>query len=458
MDSRIPLISAVARLLDLHQTSHGRGVPAKIIVPPKQPNSSAGFFLSVGLAIIDGIYNLEIERGPGYQSSSKVKEYVAKRISKVTDDDIDYCIRFLSQSREIHCLVENENDEEIKTRITDTALVEKAGEFSQIRLTENARLLLRIEESKGSWLYKDKDVEKIAVAIERGHFNDIGRFCKDIITSLSELGLHITQLEERPTLVTKRQEFSANHIHYSETISKAQQAITKAIALTTIEPVREKFREWAGHNGMEYDMGFILTELERVAKTIEAINRKLMRFVQEVQGGASSTAGIIKFQDIAYRIAMDSKENEKISAYVGTLVPMPMKRSLFHPFDFVGSAELVSEQREEENISYFIDERSGHAHSHLNSFIERNISVILQMLEKGPISFSTLINRLGFTLEPGETVADFAGIYTLTENSDKYAIKVGIDGKRFETRIENLVIHGNNTMIGLCKEDIYEAV
>lgn len=265
MDSRVTLISAVARLLDLHQTQHPRGTSVAAIIAPKQPPPSAGFFLSLGLAVVDALHNLELERGSGFQSKSKVVEYVKIRLPQATDNDLEFCIRFLSLNREVNFLVENEKNEEVTTRISDTALIEKAGEFSQIRLTETARLLLRIDAAQESWLYKDKDVEKIAVAVERGHFHDISRFCREIIISLSGLGLRLTQLEERPTMVEKRQEFAGLHLFYGETISRAQQAIARAIALTTMEPVRERFKTWAEQNGIEdAEMGFVLNDLEHV--------------------------------------------------------------------------------------------------------------------------------------------------------------------------------------------------
>jgi hypothetical protein len=447
MDSRITLMSSVARLFDLHQTQHTRGLPVNAIISPKQPLPSAGFFLSVGLAIIDTLHILEIARGPGYQSKSKVTESIQKEIPQATDVDIDYCIRFLSQSREINYLIKNDNNEEIITRVSDTSLIEKASEFSQIRLTETARLLFRIDASRDTWLYKDKDVEKILVAVERGLFDDISRFCEDIISSLMEFTLRLTHIEERPTMIKKREEFAELHIYYSETISRAQQAIVKAIALTTIESVRERFRAWAGQSGIEPDMGFVLNDLERVAKAIEMVNRKLMRFVHKVQGVVAPTAGTIKFQDVAYELAMSPQSYAPALARIVMFTPAPIKTSLFHPFDFVGATELGVIVSKEDIVSYFNNDETLHAHANFNNFIQRNLPVIIEMLRDGPVRLSSLITRIGKTIERGETFADFAAMYTFTENNEDYVIKVGLDGSRFKVSLDNLVIHGSNAML-----------
>lgn len=175
-----------------------------------------------------------------------------------------------------------------------------------------------------------------------------------------------------------------------------------------------------------------------------------MKFVQNVQGIAASTAGIIKFQDLAYSLAIFPSDN--IVRQIGGLMPQPIRGGLFHPFDFVGSVELEAALPEQDIIPYVIGDEPRHARQHLTSFLDRHISAIVGLLREGPLPFGTLIMRLGFTLEPEETLADFVGIYTFTENNETHVIKIGLNDNRFETRLGRVVIHGNNAMLTLMQE------
>lgn len=455
MDTRIALIASISRLYDLHQTQHERGTSVIQIPTPKPPQPSAGFHLSLGLCLIDNLHRFEMEFGPGFHPKSKISDLVKIAISTATEPDIDYCIAFLCVNREIHYLL-NDSTDERSTLTADTALIEKAGNFNQIRLTEAARLLMRAKSASDQWLYEDKDVEKVVIAVERGHFHDVERFCREIISSLVGFGLRITQIEERPTMDHKRKEYASFHTYYLETLSKAQKAIAKALRLSATQAVRDKFSEWSSQqSGVDQtDFGIILTHLERVAKTIEAVNRKLLKFVENLEGASLAVAGTIKFQEIAHRLVIEPLEQKTLWAITNSFLPTPMKNAFYYPNDFVGCIEFGVQSPEPGAGIFNIKSTDIPSRQRFNEFIERNRQAIIDLLKQGPVSFSTLIDRLGFDILPGESYANFLGIYSVSGYDDELKIKVGLDNDIAHRRIQELMIYGSDPKLSLCEGTI----
>lgn len=461
MKPEIILIAAVSRLFDLHQSRHERGIPVASIPDPSISSPDAGYYLSAGLAVIKTLQKLEMEEGAGYKPKSRVIEEVKTQYPFIHDADIDYSIRFLSIGREIHYLSETDLSEEkdVFTRET-TPLIERAGEFNQVRLTVNARHFLKIGASKRFWLYEDKDVEKILSAIEKGFFDDVPGFCLGVVESLAMLGQKIAQAEESPTMDKMRKEFVQFYPLYKETLSNSLNTIRKAITATGTEHIMRQFEEWTQEQGIEnITLGNLLSDLEIIAQLIEKIERKLLRFLIKMNEGIKPSIGGIRFQDIAKHLVIDPPPIEILASYLLQSGPCFIEQSCFHPFDFIETVDFSSYISEINLVSKTVDlEATNTINPRFRNFLEKNIELIIKRIEKGPLLFSEIINEFGFVLEEGDTFADFFGIYALPgEIAFTKWLLVGTDGGLLRHRHDSKLFHGTDPSLILIEEVVNDA-
>lgn len=425
----IRLIASVSRLLDIHQSRRETGGAYSPEVPDK-----AGFNLFLALMLIDALREIEIDRGIGYAPISELSINIRKRAPSITDADIEYCIANLKHGREIHYGTASDEGEIRYARTWEsTPLVEVEEGFSQIQLSENARLLLRVASLKESWLYSDLDADRLIKAIERGQFQDVPAFCRAMTADLSAKSKQLSSALERPSLSELRTMLISEGDNIAKSLKDAADTIGDAIDMVFSEHVQE---EWDKRQFTGFHLGNLQADMEIVLQNVESLSRRFINFLNEAQKVRNDGIQVIKFLEIADSLVREGGDHTiaKTELVLQDLMPWGITTNYFFPSMLIGEAELkeADDQTKTESCGYTVNPHGTTSSSRLLDFLKRNREVVVNRLNEGPLSFSEMAELTGFTLEPGESMLDMFGAYAAPGllSNENQRIVVGITGDK----------------------------
>lgn len=434
LPAEIRLIAAVSRLIDFHQTRRESGGSYAPSIP-----ESAGENLFLALSVIESLHEIEMDRGFGSVPVSELTNHLRRRVPGVTSEDVEFCIANLKHGREIHYRAHNGIGEIVNGRTWDTTpLLDAQDGLSQVQLTENARLLLRITSLRESWLYSDIEADRLVKVIERGQFQDIPGFCRSMTLDLASKNKQLSGVLERPSLSELRSLLISEGAGISSSLRDAAATITRAIELIYQDATEAAFEHWLGTASgavMARDgitLGNLQADLQLVLQNVEALSRRFIDFIDQAQLVRNEGVEPIPFLDIAEAIVRAGSEWEidRLESLFGEFMPWGQDRRIFHPSMLTGEADLsVADDNEPEALHTFtLDPTTPTPSSRFAEFLARNKAIVLDRLFAGPASFREIIELGGFILEPGDSLLDFFGVYTNPDliEADDTRIVVGI--------------------------------
>jgi len=424
----IRLIAAVSRLIDLHQSRRESGGASVPDVPDK-----AGFNLFLALRVIESLHEIEMDRGIGFCPITELAGRTRKLVPLATDADIEYVITNLKQGREIHYGYHSEQGEVTFARTWETTpLVDVQEGFSQARLTENARLLLRVSSLRESWLYSDLDADRLIKAIERGQFQDIPGFCRAMTLDLAAKSKQLSEVLERPSLVELRSTLIAEGANIAASLNSAVSTISQAIELVFSAHTFGAFNLWLERTNAPFYLGNLQADLELVLQNVESLSRRFLLFIGMAQQVRNEGVQAIRFLEIANTLAGKGDEGtiRRTESLLRELMPWGLEIHHYHPSMVVGEADLKAPATDmpAQAHGFTVDPSMAGTSSRLADFVRRNREVVIQRLQIGPMAFSEMMAMTGFTLEPDETLLDFFGVYASPGllASDTQRIVVGL--------------------------------
>lgn len=453
----IRLIAAVSRLIDIHQSRRESGGASVPTIP-----DTAGANLFLAMSIIESLHDIEMDRGVGSVPTNELANHLKQRIPDVADADIEYCIANLKHGREIHYRTRTEDGEIVDGRTWDTTtLLDAQDGFSQVQLTENARLLLRITSLRESWLYSDLDADRLVKAIERRQYHDIPGLCRSMTLDLASKSKQLSSALERPSLSELRAMLIREGKGIASSLRDAQAMITRAIDLIYLDETDAAYAHWLGTTAgavmarNEIALGNLQADLQLVLQNVEALSRRFIEFIDHAQKVRNEGVEPIRFINIADSlIRAGSEENiERLESLFNEFLPWGQDRRMFQPSMLIGEADLsVANEDEPETMHTFtLDPTAATPRSRFAEFLDRNRELVLNRLAEGPASFSEVIALGSFTLEPGDSLLDFFGVYTnpgLIEPDDTRII-VGITDETVRFSHSNYDIISNDPVMYL---------
>ncbi len=454
----VRLIAAVSRLIDLHQSKREAG--GSVYIP--EPNERGGYHLSIALILLDVLREIELDRGPSFVAIGEVFEIMRRRVVELSREDLDYVIDSIARDREILFGIEDGKGriEYGLTRET-TPLLEKARGFAQIQLTENSRLLLRIAAIKESWLYSDLDAERLVKAIERGQFDDIPRFCRQMISELASKGKQLSGALERPTLSELRDMLVAEGGQIAAALIGAVDVIKQASFLVFDDRTQEAFDRWQRERpAVTYTLGNLQTEIELVMQNVEAFSRRFVSFLEVAQRASPTGAIGIPFLKIVVDLTNPARipHPDRLEALFAGILPWGMHADIFHPSFLVGAIDFASlEDAETQPLpaTITLDMNSATSNPRLMEFLLRNRASVIEKLRNRPSSFTEILASMDFELDVGESPADFFGVYAAPQSldGDGFQITVGLTGQTFDSRIGDDRFVGADPMMFLSETE-----
>lgn len=180
LPAEVRLVAVVSRLLDFHQS---RSIEGNVFVP--EVPDTAAHNLHLAIALITALGQWELEQGQALVSVKFLQKLLAESVPNTDEASLEHCILSLSRAREIRFGVKTAEGIGVASTSDTTPLLTFDSSLRQVRLTDNARLYIRVTELKDSWLYSDLDAQRLLAALERRQFGDIPRFCREMLRDLA---------------------------------------------------------------------------------------------------------------------------------------------------------------------------------------------------------------------------------------------------------------------------------
>lgn len=456
MRPEIELISAVSRLIDAHDTKRKLGAPLFQVSAPNIDLENASNHLEISLCILDVLNELDEGSSDLLHPKVEISFQVKKKFPKADDIDIDYCLRLLSQARDIHYFPE---DADKPTTTRATQLIERPrGDYEQYRLTEASRILFKVNSLKREWLYEDLDTEKIIRALEKSQFESVGPLCAERQRNMDALSKLLTKIEEHTVsfsdVFTTKNEFDS-----IKTTTAASLEITKkAAGMLRSDPATEsRIKEWCDERGINANefRSQLLQDCMKINRAIDGISRRIDRFVKSLKSMLGKAVAVRNFMSIAEELATRPRDLEIIESYLHKMIPIVIEDNFFAPSDFIESVDLCDYQPKAlpdyacTDMSRYVEEEK----VYMTSFLARNRKWIVDRLKKGPITFQQILETGEFEIQSGENLSHFFGVYAIIDDfGETVRIAVGITGNKTKYRDDSLEITGDNPVLFLIDE------
>lgn len=455
----IRLIAAVSRLIDFHQTRRESGGSYAPSVP-----ETAGENLFLALSVIESLHEIELDRGSGYVPISELYNRLREGIPQLPLEDLEFCIANLKQGREIRYRARNDAGEILDVRTWETTpLLEVQDGISQVQLTENARLLLRITSLRESWLYSDVDADRLVKVIEREQFHDLPRFCRAMTLDVASKSKQLSGAMERPALTELRSLLLREGEGISCSLKEAKETITVAMALIYREDTEKAFERWQdtpegarmAREGITLDN--LQADLQLVLQNVEALSRRFVSFIEQAQKVRNEGAEPIPFLEIANRLILKGSDDEiaRVDSLFAGFLPWGRERRIFHPSMLIDAIDLSASNKDEDTAlhTFTLDPNAATSRSRFAEFLSRNRDMIVARLTAGPASFSEIVTMTGFALEPDDSLLDLFGVYTnpgLLDHEDA-RIVVGLTDETVSFSTPDYIVTGNDPVMYLEK-------
>jgi len=425
--AEIRLVAAVSRLLDFHQS---RSSGSSITVPEVPDTAGRNLFLAV--EILQALGRIEIEQGNLRVSLKVLAAELQSEVGEVSMEELSFCVASLGMAREIRYGHVGDNGEVTFARTSDTtALIVFDQNLHQVVLTENARLLLRVASLKESWLYSDVDAQRLLKAIERGQFEDVPRFCREMVRDLAGKARQIADAIERPTLVDLRDALITDGVKISETLHEASQLVQSAMSLLFAEQTEEAFALWRATRGVTFSLGNLQAEIEIVLQSTESLSRRFIKFVKDAQRAQTVRAPVMRLLDIARSLtARPDGFAAQVDSAMSDVLPWASNVPVFGPDQFAGVVNLAAmlEQKNPHTPPITFDSANDAIVTSevLHEVLSRNAGAIVEALRTGPLRFSDLLKQENLAMRPGETNARLVGVFTYPQIFDAQGVRVRV--------------------------------
>ncbi|MBY0431749.1 MAG: hypothetical protein K2Q10_11165 [Rhodospirillales bacterium] len=449
--AEIRLLTVVARLFDLHGSRREAGEDVSQIRPPTVPDD-AGFHLSLGLRMIQILVTRELDSSPGRVPLTSLLAPLSAEYPRLRLEDLEYCAAFLSVDREVRWLVPAGKDGAALDRSTraTTPLLRFHRRYGEVKLTDNARLLARIGSLQRDWLFEDKDVERIAAALERGLFEDVPRLCREAVASLRALNEHLTEIEESAAFDTLRAAFEAHKDQYREMLRCSERAVRRAIALIGEASTGNRFTLWKSLSDerAEVELSDLLLRIEAVLQAVESLSRHWVKFLSLIETRRRRPLGVVDFSALAERLVNEAPAESFLRRLVQSMGPWRTGLKVFSGAAFAAAIDLRRRVREPAQLEFDL---AGGTAERFQGFLDRNAALIAARLkERRRLSLSELLTEGGFVLDPEGDIAELFGLFTITDElGEAMPVAVGLDDRRFSQRVGDRLVHGDDPALWL---------
>lgn len=417
------LITALtSRLVDLQSARLDEGA-AQLKAPEATPNAehrayvAAALLFALDKALLDGVTEfVGIHRlHQGLQDGGYV----------LSEEQLRFSARFLGNEREIRYL--GEESESLTTRNL-SQLVRYQARQDRVKLTMAGQQFVRIVRHTGEWLYADKDIEKLSIAIRSGLFSDIGRLCGEIQTTLRMQNERITALRETPSTETLLSEYLEHREHFSEMLDSALNAALDAKEVLSTEDTRRRLETYnLARPDYPIHRRALNDAVSVVHQATESLSRNWSGLLADLQNDKRQHMGVLRFDRILDAFVSTPPTEKAMVAFLAGCCGWIQRPQIVGVDALIGRLSPAVEPSEKPDLVFDMDPEIDETNAEFQSWITRNGPAILEAVDQGPVHLVDLITNAGLPGCPIHSIAEFGeaiGIYSIHDDDEELFLEV----------------------------------
>jgi hypothetical protein len=406
------LVTALAsRLADLQGARVDSQSPA--IVAPV-PQEEAGRRALVAGSLLESL-EARLEQGEsGFVPLGLLSSLVAATIPDLEPEELRFCVRFLDIDREIRYqeLVGGTPQE----RVTRgwSRLVRYQSRLDRVKLTDAGRLWVRVLRHREHWLFEDKEVEKLVVAITNGLWEQIPLIASEVITSIRLFNEHLTDIVESPSFRDLVRQYLERRVHFSTMIERCHTAGLHALELLLTDAVAARHAEWSRSiDNNSLSLSVLYEQASCIHRSTESLRRNWTTLLDAVQQDKRPRVGILRFDLALDKFTSDPPSTTTSVAMLDGLGGWGNDGDMLSIHDFEGTLPEAVEPDAPNGLE--IDLGITPAGERIQSWLVRNRRRLLAALMDGPKSLFELLADPMMAIGGLSDVSAAFGIYLITD-------------------------------------------
>lgn len=399
------LVTALSsRLVDL-QCARADTDTAQIGAPRPQEGADRRALIAGHL-----LHHLECQLMNGsseFVSLNVIHEALSESNADLNIEEVRFCARFLDVDREIRYRSDNAH---IRSTRTWTRLLRYQPRLDRVKLSEAGRLFLKLLRHHRDWLYEDKDIEKLAIALKSGFFDEVPRLCGEILASLRLFSEQLTSIRESPSLHSMAEQYSRRRQHFTDMLERALAGALEALDLLKSQMLSADFEAFCQRNpSVDISMAVLRRHLNLVHQATESLNRSWAGLLTDLQRTRRHRLGVLRFDQILTAWLESSPQLITMESLIAGCCGWVISGQFASVTSFIGSVEPTVEPLAPERVVFDDDPRLASQSASLGRWLQQHAGMILDTLQLGPMVLSTLLRDKRLGVCPLHSITDLVG-------------------------------------------------
>jgi hypothetical protein len=406
------LVTAMAsRLADLQGARVAPESPT-IVAPISQAEAGRRAFIAGSmLTCLEG----RLEHGEsGFVPLGIVASQLAAIVPGLNTEELRFCARFLDVDREIR--YQEVVDGACQDRVTRgwSRLIRYQSRLDRVKLTDAGRLWIRVLRHREHWLFEDKEVEKIVVAINNGLWEQIPAIVSDVVTSIRLFNEHLTGILESPSFRELIRQYMDRRSHFSTMIERCHSASLQALELLRTEAMAARHSEWTRMASDDATpLSVLYEQVSRVHRATESLRRNWATLLDTVQQDKRPRLGVLRFDLALDKFITEPPSGAASAAMLDGLGGWGNDGDMLSVLDFEGALPEAVEPDAANGVE--IDVGITRAGERMQSWLLRNRSRLLAVLKDGPKSLFDLLADPMLAIDRMSDVSAVFGVYLIAD-------------------------------------------
>lgn len=418
----VPLISAVARLVDLHDSNRSPGSTSGFGADREsRGENQRGLWLDAATLTLEFILARERERVGEWAAASEIRDIVKDIHPDLNRDDISYVLDVLSRPTALAYI---DFDTRKNINIKTGALIKRSYAADAYQLTDEGRMACTLSTTFFEIAYARSEAERMRIAIRLGDYAKVPELADELITNLRREHVAI----KRGLESGRSSETTDYFIEHAETIldslSAASMIVKDADELLSQPAIQKRILDSGGNVSLRG----LRDALTRVFQSLNAVANAFLRLIEAALKGTGSALKPISFKTVALSLSVRSHEaaDTTLDTLLSTYGPLRFCSRFISPFDYIGAVDVSRRE-----ITVMPGEEMPSAiHTPTAPALqlcEPYLDAIVEALEAGPVALSSAIDAGWVEIRDAKSLGQMVGVFLVPRLLRKRGITIQIN-------------------------------
>lgn len=408
----IPLLTATARLLDLHDSERGYGESPAFTRESRTGNAD-GIYIDIAALVIQGLKIQDETAHQEYMPFAAILRHVKMARPEVAADDVAYVLNVLRRPTELYYLERHPGSPETERHSEKrrTAIIDKTDYADEYRLSPTGRMLPVLVNAAKDASYLRGDAYNLLHAVEFRDFQKVGIFADEIVGQLRNEILDILAALEKVGKTETIDKYVDRFEQYSQVINETVDIVRKAEEELDKKTTADDFSEWLDRSDADITFESVKAHVLRVRQVLVIFNRRVSELVQAATQDKRIAVPPPSFLDVATSLVRTPFSDAQEAHFLRQWGAVTLEAPFHSVLDGLNSVQIKEKEPEANPLEFADDTVESVAQLGKVLFVERYGQEFVSSLNTAPLRLSEAIDRGWFLLDGKPSVGDLVGTF-----------------------------------------------